>query len=732
MRFTGLLNGSFGMLGLRGEPAERGALAVKLGLVFYDHLSRARRTMPRHVFRGRAATARLWPDLPPSVRFSATYHDAWISYPERLGIELVRDGLAAHPGALAINHLAASGRDGGRVVLADALTGDTLAVEADVILNATGAWVDETNRTLAAEGDRPEPLVGGTKGSHLILDHPGLTRALNGHMIYFENVDGRVCIAFPYLGRVLLGSTDIRVDRPGDVRCEDGEVDYILKSLSYVFPGLAVGPEHIVYRFSGVRPLLRSDASFTGRISRDHFVEEIAGAPPTLCLVGGKWTTFRAFGAQAADRALALLGRARTVGTEDMRIGGGVGYPTDAAGREALVAGLAREFGVSRERATHAVDHYGTDAGRVLGVCADEPDVAVAGSAYSARRAPLADPRGARPHARRPAAASDVARDHRRALLRGPHPNRCNPRRRARLVAAAGGRRGARLPGASRPRPRVDRRHPRRTRPEQHTEPRMRMSPKARMNRLFTHGRCLDVAIDHGVCNEPSFMVGLEDIGGVVDQLVAAGPDAIQMNYGQADLLQSRPEKTKPALVMRIDMGNPYNDRRHRVMWAELQNRDEPIIGALEMDAACVVVNLFMLPDEPDLFRQCVANIAATRAACARYGMPLMIEPLVMLPNEVRGGYQVDGDADKIVAAGASRRRDGRRHHQGRPDHRPRRLPPRDRGRPRAGAGARRRQGGSAHACCASRRRCSRRARAASSMAATSTSTTTRSASSPP
>lgn len=177
----------------------------------------------------------------------------------------------------------------------------------------------------------------------------------------------------------------------------------------------------------------------------------------------------------------------------------------------------------------------------------------------------------------------------------------------------------------------------------------MRVSQKARMNRLFTNGRCLDVAIDHGVCNEPSFMAGLEDMGSVVDQLVDAGPDAIQMNYGQADLLQARPDKSKPALVMRIDMGNPYNDRRHRVMWAELQNRDEPIIGALELDAACVVVNLFMLPDEPELFRQCVANIAATRAACSKYGMPLMIEPLVMLPNDVRGGYQVDGDADKIV-----------------------------------------------------------------------------------
>jgi fructose-bisphosphate aldolase, class I len=176
----------------------------------------------------------------------------------------------------------------------------------------------------------------------------------------------------------------------------------------------------------------------------------------------------------------------------------------------------------------------------------------------------------------------------------------------------------------------------------------MRVSTKARMNRLFNHGGCLDVALDHGVCNEPDFLVGLEDMASVVDTLVRARPDAIQMAYGQADLLQGRPEKDKPALVMRIDMGNPYNARRHKVMWALLQSHDEPIIGALEMDAACVVVNLFMLPDEPDLFRQCVENISKVRAACHHYGMPLMIEPLVMLPNEVRGGYQVDGNAEKI------------------------------------------------------------------------------------
>lgn len=171
----------------------------------------------------------------------------------------------------------------------------------------------------------------------------------------------------------------------------------------------------------------------------------------------------------------------------------------------------------------------------------------------------------------------------------------------------------------------------------------------ARLNRLLTHGRCLDIALDHGVCNEPSFLNGLEDMPGVMDKLVAAAPDAIQLNYGQADLLQDRPGRNKPALVMRLDMGNPYNATAHRVMWAVLQNEHDPVLPAVQRDAACVVVNLFMLPNEPDLFRQCVQNIARVRADCDRYGMPLMIEPLVMRPHSDQGGYMVDGDAEKIV-----------------------------------------------------------------------------------
>ncbi|MDE1187759.1 MAG: aldolase, partial [Pantoea sp.] len=121
----------------------------------------------------------------------------------------------------------------------------------------------------------------------------------------------------------------------------------------------------------------------------------------------------------------------------------------------------------------------------------------------------------------------------------------------------------------------------------------MFVTNKVRMNRLFQHGKCLDVAIDHGIANEPDFLIGLENIAGVMRNLIAAQPDAIQVNYGQADLLQ-REVGRKPALVMRTDVGNAYNAARHREMWAVLHNPEEPILAALQMDAAAVVVNLYL------------------------------------------------------------------------------------------------------------------------------------------
>jgi class I fructose-bisphosphate aldolase len=170
---------------------------------------------------------------------------------------------------------------------------------------------------------------------------------------------------------------------------------------------------------------------------------------------------------------------------------------------------------------------------------------------------------------------------------------------------------------------------------------------KSRLNRLFNpSGKCLDVAIDHGVFNELSFLNGLEDMEQIVKMLVEAGPDVIQMNYGQADLLQCLPGKTKPALLMRVDVGNPYNPMTHRTMYNVLTNPEEPILMALRMDAAAVVCNLLLLPDEPDLHRMTVQNAARLRNECEKYAMPLMIEPLVMKRDQ---GYSVDGNKNLIV-----------------------------------------------------------------------------------
>ncbi len=173
------------------------------------------------------------------------------------------------------------------------------------------------------------------------------------------------------------------------------------------------------------------------------------------------------------------------------------------------------------------------------------------------------------------------------------------------------------------------------------------MSVQPRLNRLFAaDGTCFDVAIDHGFFNEYSFLAGIEDLPAAITTIVDAAPDAIQLTIGQARHLQTRPGR-KPALVLRTDVANVYGSTLPRTLFSQLIA--EPIDQAVRLDAACVVVNLLLLPDQPELHHACVANIAALKPLCERAGMPLMIEPLVMQPNERAGGYMVDGDIQKIL-----------------------------------------------------------------------------------
>jgi fructose-bisphosphate aldolase, class I len=174
------------------------------------------------------------------------------------------------------------------------------------------------------------------------------------------------------------------------------------------------------------------------------------------------------------------------------------------------------------------------------------------------------------------------------------------------------------------------------------------MNATHRLNRLLAEdGRCFDVAIDHGFFNERSFLDNIEDMRLVIATIVEANPDAVQLSPGLAPLLQTIPGKGKPSLVLRTDIANVYGKSLPRYLFSRLV--DGAVEQALMLDAACVVVNLLLLPDQPELHAQCIENICRLKPQCTRYGMPLMIEPLVMQINSKDGGYMVDGDLDKIL-----------------------------------------------------------------------------------
>jgi len=370
--FSGLANAAFGFLGFTGRPRPRGAVPIKLGLTLYDAITGRNRILPRHRFRGGTATRATWPALRKDVRFSATYHDAWISHPERLGLELIGDAARHNPDALALNYARLEPKDNG-FVLTDAESGRPLPVSAKVLVHATGAWIDQSAASLGARLN--ERLVSGTKGSHLILDNPALMAALNGHMIYFEHSDGRVCIVFPYLGRVLAGSTDLRVNEAGRTGCTDEERDYILGAVQSLFPAVPVTQGQIVYSYAGIRPLPVSDADFTGKISRGHSVRRLRGDTPQIGMVGGKWTTYRAFAEETVDLVLADLGLPRRASTRDLPIGGG-----GAGFSVRLTEDLVAHHGLTPARAAHLADLYGATAASVAAFCAGRDDRSLPGA----------------------------------------------------------------------------------------------------------------------------------------------------------------------------------------------------------------------------------------------------------------------------------------------------------------------------------------------------------------
>jgi glycerol-3-phosphate dehydrogenase len=364
--FSGLLNAPLKFLGWLDKPSERGAIVIKIGMTFYDWFTRQQKTVPQHVFMGRRRSRKKFPKLNRKVLYTGTYYDGAMPSPERICIELVQDALNASPRAYAANYVRLDRVEGNRVVLVDEMTGEQFPVIPDVLVNATGPWIDFTNRAIGLE----TTFIGGTKGSHLVLDHPELRDEIKGHELFFENKDGRIVLIFPLADKVMVGSTDIRVDDPDSVRCTEEEVDYFFGMVGRIFPGIKLDRSQIVYRFSGVRPLPYAPEGFTGQISRDHKIEHTppssAAGFPIYSLVGGKWTSFRAFSEQTTDVVLEALGYKRKASTRELEIGGSQGLPRDAEALAAYHRELVSKTGAALDVVQRYVERYGTLAEQVL------------------------------------------------------------------------------------------------------------------------------------------------------------------------------------------------------------------------------------------------------------------------------------------------------------------------------------------------------------------------------
>ena len=358
--FSGLFNAPLKFFGMLDKPSERGAIVIKVGLMLYDAYTGKDRIVPKHQFFSQQETRKIFSGINPDVIYTARYYDGLLLAPERLCIDMLLDGERANPNAHALNYLPAIGSTKNTITLKDQMTGYILEIEPRIVINASGPWIDITNEKLGYETQ----FIGGTKGSHLIIHHPGLRQLIGENEFFFENTDGRIVLISPFEDKVMIGTTDLPVKDPDSVRCTDEEIDYFINMVKIVFPEISFDRDQILFTLSGVRPLPASESTTTGQISRDHSIQITPPgekfAFPIYHLIGGKWTSFRAFSEEVTDKVLIELDRTRKTSTLEIAIGGGREFPRNSNDFESWINNSASATDSSKESIRILLARYGT------------------------------------------------------------------------------------------------------------------------------------------------------------------------------------------------------------------------------------------------------------------------------------------------------------------------------------------------------------------------------------
>lgn len=314
------------------------------GLKLYDLLAGSS-SIGRTRILNAEDTRRLVPGIQAhDLKGSIVYYDGQFD-DARLALTLART--AEDHGAAVLNYLKflRPVKENDRIiggVVQDVESGETFEIRAKAVINATGIFVDEIR-----EVDDPErqPLLRVSRGTHIVLPHEVLGD--ESAIMVPKTRDGRLIFAIPWLGKVVVGTTDLPATEPRiEPGFEESEIDYLIETIN-PYLSSPITKDDILSVFSGLRPLISEKAATTAKISREHRID--LSRSGLITVAGGKWTTYRRMAEDTLDLAISrdLLPQAQCV-TKELRLHGAIpeavvvdgfsSYGTDGVRLGALIA----------------------------------------------------------------------------------------------------------------------------------------------------------------------------------------------------------------------------------------------------------------------------------------------------------------------------------------------------------------------------------------------------------
>jgi glycerol-3-phosphate dehydrogenase len=356
------------------KEARRGLWTMRAGMIAYDFLS-FDKSLPRHRMLTRDQTLKEFPGLnPEGLVGGAVYYDAQVEFAERLVLENALSASEYEARVLTysrVDRLIVEDEKVCGIEFQNELNGERHSTRGQIIFNAAGPWVDQL---LEKAGAASPQLIGGTKGSHIIVaPFPGAPSCA----IYVEaETDHRPFFIIPWNGNYLIGTTDIRYDGDLDlVRIQAEEIAYLVRETNRIIPSANLSRDKILYTYAGVRPLPFTGGKGEAGITRRHFIRRHPQVTNLFSIVGGKLTTYRSLAEEAVNLVFKELGKSvAKCSTAEVPLPGAV-IPETGSNFEDCCKHFRQGSGLPDATGDRLLRIYGTRATELVKMTAAEPSL---------------------------------------------------------------------------------------------------------------------------------------------------------------------------------------------------------------------------------------------------------------------------------------------------------------------------------------------------------------------